>query len=226
MGKGHPYGKSIRLATAVALLSLAVSSCSIFRSRKATQPYELSPSGGYTYSYNPSWGRGGGTSTAREPSERENPFRNGRDHSADTTSSKREKGKDDRKKSLSQAEELLEYAKTFIGTPYKYGSSGPSSFDCSGFTSHVFGKFGITLERSSAAQSQKGEAIRSKDDLKPGDLVFFARSGRVFHVGIVLEKTGPAEFNFIHASTSIGVTVTSSESTYWKPKWHMGRRMF
>ena len=203
-------------AIALTVTVLCIGSCSIFRKSRTSSP-EKSPSG-YTYSYDPSWGRGGGIATARETPERTNPYRTKKDET-DSTSTRRSA-------SPSETEELLSYARSFLGTPYRYGTSGPSSFDCSGFTSHVFGHFGIKLERSSADQATKGEIIRSKDDLQPGDLVFFSSGGRVFHVGIVLEKTGAESFNFIHASTSAGVTVTSSESSYWRPKYHSARRMF
>ena len=200
---------------------LSASSCSIFRHKK-TEPVTQESGSGYTYSYNPSWGRGGGISTARpSQSQRENPYRNRGEENASNPSETPVTNR-----SSSKTDDLLTYAKSFLGTPYKYGTSGPSSFDCSGFTTRVFGEFGISLERSSAGQALKGEEIFSKDDLEPGDLVFFARSGRVFHVGIVLEKTGSESFNFIHASTSAGVTITSSESSYWKPKYHSARRMF
>ena len=213
----------VHRSTAVAMMAaalLSASSCSIFRHKK-TEPITQESGSGYTYSYNPSWGRGGGISTARPPqSQRDNPYRNRTEEDASTPEAT------DTNRSSSMTDDLLSYAKSFLGTPYKYGTSGPSSFDCSGFTTRVFGEFGISLERSSAGQALKGEEIFSKDDLEPGDLVFFARSGRVFHVGIVLEKTGAESFNFIHASTSAGVTITSSESSYWKPKYYSARRMF
>ena len=214
--KGTSYRKMMTAAALAAML-LSLGSCSIFRSRKSVPTSTSDGKGGYTYSYDPSWGRGGGVSTARPVSDRENPFRK---PSYDTDTLKigrKEKSRPDN--------DLLTYAKSFIGTPYKYGSSGPNSFDCSGFTYHVFSKFGITLERSSRDQAKNGKQIRSKEDLEPGDLVFFARNGNVFHVGIVLEKTGDTTFNFIHSSTSVGVTVTSSESSYWKGKYYSARRM-
>lgn len=69
---------------------------------------------------------------------------------------------------------VVEYAKQFIGTKYVYGGSSPSTgFDCSGFTAYVYKKFGVNLPHSSGAQGKLGTAV-SKDNLAPGDLVFYS----------------------------------------------------
>lgn len=117
--------------------------------------------------------------------------------------------------------ELLEYAKSFIGTRYRSGSSSPNGFDCSGFTSYVFKNFGYQLTRSSRSQVSDGTPV-AKNDLQPGDLVFFnGRSvgKRVGHVGIVTEVKGDGKFNFIHSSNGKGVTVSSSEEAYYKRRY-------
>lgn len=87
---------------------------------------------------------------------------------------------------------VVQYAKKFIGTPYAYGASGPSRFDCSGFTSYVYRYFGVSLPHSSSGQSGYGSSI-SKSNLQPGDLVFFGGSG-IHHVGIYVGNG-----NYIHA---------------------------
>lgn len=118
--------------------------------------------------------------------------------------------------------ELLDYAATFKGTRYRRGASSPKGFDCSGFTSYVFAKFGYKLNRTSGSQINNGEIVE-KDNLKPGDLVFFngRKVGkRIGHVGIVTEVDSvDGTFQFIHASNSKGVTVSNSEETYYKKRY-------
>ncbi|MBQ7035899.1 MAG: C40 family peptidase [Clostridia bacterium] len=77
-------------------------------------------------------------------------------------------------------ENILAYAKNFLGVPYRYGGSSPSGFDCSGFVKFVYGYFGVNLPRTSYSQMQSGYAV-STDALQPGDLLFFRGGG---HVGI------------------------------------------
>ncbi|WPC41985.1 NlpC/P60 family protein [Clostridium sp. JS66] len=81
----------------------------------------------------------------------------------------------------SSASAIVQYASTFQGVPYAWGGNGPSSFDCSGFTCYVFAHFGISLPRVASDQQGVGEAV-SRDQLQPGDLVFFGSPAH--HVGI------------------------------------------
>ncbi|WP_297670601.1 NlpC/P60 family protein [Thomasclavelia sp.] len=79
---------------------------------------------------------------------------------------------------------ILETAYTKLGSPYKWGATGPNSFDCSGFTSWVYRQHGISLSRTAQAQSHGGQAV-DRSNLQPGDLVFFGSgTGRITHVGI------------------------------------------
>ena len=124
--------------------------------------------------------------------------------------------------------DVIEYGMKYLNTPYRYAGKGPSSFDCSGYTSFVFRKFGYKLNPSSAGQARQGETIRRKDDLQVGDLVFFegrSHNGRVGHVGIVSDISKKGQFNFIHASTSNGVIITSSEEPYYKARYLRGGRV-
>lgn len=77
--------------------------------------------------------------------------------------------------------DLVVYASNFLGVPYVWGGNTPSGFDCSGFTKYVFAHFGISLARRASQQAKQGVAV-SKDNLQPGDLVFFGNP--VYHVGI------------------------------------------
>jgi cell wall-associated NlpC family hydrolase len=81
------------------------------------------------------------------------------------------------------ADRVLELAAKEYGKPYRYGASGPDSFDCSGFTSYIFRKVGISLPHSSSAQYGVVRHI-SKDDKQPGDLIFMYDSGGIYHVAI------------------------------------------
>lgn len=123
---------------------------------------------------------------------------------------------------------LLNFAFTFKGTPYRYGCSSPKGFDCSGFTSYVFRQFGITLSRSSRAQATMGRSV-SRDELRPGDLVFFngRRSGgsRVGHVGIVTKVEPSGTFHFIHSACSRGVSESKSTEAYYRARYVSARRV-
>ena len=109
-------------------------------------------------------------------------------------------------------------ASTFIGATYVYGAKGPSTFDCSGFTSHVLRNFDISLLGSSMSQAKQGRSIPIAS-AQPGDLVYFKnKSGRVNHVALVVAN-GQAGLEVIHATTSRGVVRDNvSESSYWSPR--------
>lgn len=119
--------------------------------------------------------------------------------------------------------DILDYASKFKGTRYLLGATGPNRFDCSGFTSYVFSKFGYRLQRTSREQVNDGKVI-AKNELKPGDLVFFngrrAGGSRIGHVGIVTSVDNENEtFEFIHASCSKGVTVSKSTEAYFDKRY-------
>jgi cell wall-associated NlpC family hydrolase len=129
----------------------------------------------------------------------------------------------------SLADQVIAYARTFTGTPYKLGASGPSKFDCSGFTRYVFKKFGYELTQYSGAQFREGREVAGYSDLQKGDLVFFGKRGSVRnigHVGIVVsvdEESG--SFTFIHASVSNGVIEQSSSHPYFLMRYMGARRI-
>jgi cell wall-associated NlpC family hydrolase len=100
--------------------------------------------------------------------------------------------------------QIVAYAKQFLGCSYVYGASGPSSFDCSGFTSYVFKHFGYTLNRSAASQYSNGTAI-DKSQLQPGDLLLwraYGSSSTATHAGIYIGNN-----QYIHASSTAGKVV-------------------
>ena len=107
----------------------------------------------------------------------------------------------------SKGEEIVNYAKQYLKCKYVYGASGPSTFDCSGFTMYVFKHFGISLSHSATAQSKKGTYV-AKENLQPGDLVFFKdyqTMDGIGHCGIYV-----GDGNFIHASSGTGYCVKLS----------------
>lgn len=79
--------------------------------------------------------------------------------------------------------DVVSYAYNFLGTPYKWGGTSPSGFDCSGFTQYVYNHFGVGIGRSTYDQINDGVPV-SRDQLKPGDLVMFGSSGSPNHTGI------------------------------------------
>jgi len=84
-------------------------------------------------------------------------------------------------------EKVVEYAKSFLGTPYRYGGMSPSGFDCSGFVKYVYAHFGYNLNRTAASQMSNGYVVESKAELRPGDVVLFYQrgtSGYIGHAGI------------------------------------------
>ena len=78
---------------------------------------------------------------------------------------------------------IVSTAAQFEGTPYVYGATGPSSFDCSGFTQYVFKKMGISLPRTAQQQYDAAQHI-SRSQAQPGDLVFMGSPDGIYHVAI------------------------------------------
>ncbi|MEA3419546.1 MAG: LysM peptidoglycan-binding domain-containing C40 family peptidase [Campylobacterota bacterium] len=123
-----------------------------------------------------------------------------------------------------KARPMLKEAKQHLGKRYVWGAVGPAKFDCSGFTSYVCKKNGISLPRTSIMQAKVGQKIDRKH-LKPGDLIFFDTSkekkGIVNHVGIYLGNS-----KFIHASSSKNkVMISSLNKSFYKSRFKWGRRL-
>ena len=118
--------------------------------------------------------------------------------------------------------QILAEAQKYLGTPYVYGGASPSGFDCSGFVYYVLKQLGYSPYRTPADQYKHGTSV-SKDNLKPGDIVFFANTyaSGISHVGIYAGNG-----QFIHSPNSRS-TVSYSDLTsgYWANHYYGARRM-
>ncbi|MEQ3690975.1 MAG: C40 family peptidase [Flavobacterium sp.] len=121
---------------------------------------------------------------------------------------------------------IIDSAKIYLGTPYKYGGMSRNGIDCSALIFRAFQKNNRELPRTSFAQSKLGKKIK-KRKAEIGDLIFFKTSRRnvVSHVGIIVENKN-GSIKFIHASSSRGVTISSLDNeTYFKRKFAKIKRI-
>lgn len=128
------------------------------------------------------------------------------------------------------ADKIIRKGKSLLGRKYKYGSAGPRSFDCSGYTMACYRAAGIKLPRSTTAQRDFGRRLRADEPLQKGDLVFFAsrgsRSSVPGHVGIVVSYSRwDGSFRFIHASVGNGVELQRSEAPYYRSRYLYATRI-
>jgi cell wall-associated NlpC family hydrolase len=116
-----------------------------------------------------------------------------------------------------EREELVAFAKKFLGTPYVWAGDDPSGFDCSGFTGYVFKNSGVTLPRRAVDQYEGSRKIKEKS-VEKGDLIFFDNGSGISHVGIVISERGKPVV-MIHSSSSKGIVVSDIESSeYWRTR--------
>lgn len=122
-----------------------------------------------------------------------------------------------------RASDLVMSAMNFLGVPYRRGGNGENGFDCSGFTRHVFEmSLGLVLPRRADQQAQSDALVQvAREELKPGDLVFFNTMRRAFsHVGIYV-----GDGKFIHSPRTGGkVRIEDMRQAYWAQRFNGARR--
>ncbi|MCE0495894.1 NlpC/P60 family protein [Vibrio salinus] len=115
---------------------------------------------------------------------------------------------------------LITQYEEWKGTPYSYGGLSKRGVDCSGFVYAVFlEQFGAVIPRTTKGQSGIGKKI-ARSQLRSGDLVFFKTGHKARHVGIYYGQN-----QFIHASESRGVIISSLNNVYWKSKYWQAKRV-
>jgi cell wall-associated NlpC family hydrolase len=121
---------------------------------------------------------------------------------------------------------VLREARTYAGAPYKWGGNSKKGIDCSGLTCQSFKAVNIALPRTADAQALLGKRV-DKDDVRPGDLVFFTKdkkSKEISHVGLVTQvKQG--DIIFINATTKKGVIESKLSEEYWKIRYWGAKRV-
>lgn len=125
-----------------------------------------------------------------------------------------------------KATKIVNHAKTFQGTRYKFGGTDKRGIDCSGLVYVSFQKEQIALPRVSRDMAKKGIRIQLKQAEK-GDLVFFQTNKNkkvINHVGLVV-KNDKGVVQFIHSTSSRGVIISSLKERYWKSAFVEARRI-
>lgn len=128
----------------------------------------------------------------------------------------------------SPQQKVVNTARSYTGTPYKWGGTTRTGMDCSGLLVSSFRAADITLPRTSGEQSKYGKRV-SLYELQPGDLVFFAAKkgrGKITHVGMVTEVRSKKEVMFIHASSSLGVIEANLHADYYRKIFIKAQRPF
>ncbi len=116
-------------------------------------------------------------------------------------------------------QDLLKYAESYLGTPYVWGGTSPSGFDCSGFTQYVFAHFGVNIYRTSEEQFAEGVPV-NESNLSLGDLVFFQTyAPGATHVGIYIGN------NMMVDAQDYGVSIDNITNSYWGPKYLGARQI-
>lgn len=124
------------------------------------------------------------------------------------------------------AEKIIDHAMKFDGVRYKYGGTDKKGMDCSGLVTCAFSSEGIALPRRSSDIALTGNWVDIKE-VQKGDLLFFATSGKsrsVTHVALVTH-VNDGQVEFIHATTSAGVIVSSLAERYWYFAFVQARRV-
>lgn len=122
---------------------------------------------------------------------------------------------------------IVNKARTYIGTPYKWGGTSSKGMDCSGLLVRSFQSVGINIPRTTSEQIYLGKKVNLKKS-KEGDLVFFAfgkKKRKVTHVGLISDVKSNENIDFIHASSSKGVIETQLIKEYYLRRIRVIRRV-
>ena len=120
----------------------------------------------------------------------------------------------------SDSDAIYAYYQQWQGTPYRLGGTDERGLDCSAFVQNLFSEvYAQPLARTTLAQSEQGYRVLP-GQLEPGDLIFFKTGWKARHVGVYIGSN-----QFVHASTSLGVTRSSLSSDYWRDAFWQARRV-
>lgn len=145
----------------------------------------------------------------KEEIARKNSIKASASYSTTDTTDSAADGSASASSSSSKGQALVDAAKKYLGVPYVWGGTTPNGFDCSGLVQYVCRENGISVPRVAASQRGAGQYV-SRENLQPGDLVFFSNGGGVSHVGIYC-----GDGNMIHApQTGDVVKISTIESDY------------
>ena len=118
------------------------------------------------------------------------------------------------------SEAIDSYYRVWQGTPYRLGGTGRVGLDCSAFVQNLYAEvFNQRLARTTERQAEQGFQILP-GELEPGDLIFFKTGWRARHVGVYV-----GDNQFVHASTSVGVTRSNLSNDYWRDAFWQARRV-
>ena len=178
--------------------------------------------------------RSGGVRTVEETAKTTQTSSNSENKTEQSTNSSEKTTETVATTSSKKGEEIVNYAKKFLGVPYVYGGASSKGFDCSGFTMYVYKKFGISMGHGAQMQSRLGKKVTAdktsssslKNNLQPGDLVFFLdyeTMDEIGHCGIYI-----GDGKFIHASSGSGYCVKINSllpGEYYNTRYCAARRV-
>ncbi|MDP5292716.1 NlpC/P60 family protein [Oceanimonas sp. CHS3-5] len=124
------------------------------------------------------------------------------------------------KRTLASVSDLQQVYQRWRGVPYRFGGESEQGIDCSAFTQTLYQEaFGMSLPRSTREQVLLGREVE-RNELRPGDLVFFRTGRSTRHNGVYIGNG-----RFAHASSSVGVTISRLDNVYWRSRYWQARRV-